>query len=193
MPESLQSIGFKLNYIVRSKYINAAILATSIQFALLVGCSNTGTAELSLFSCLEGRIHQKVINDTSSVWKKVAEDLHKEPHTYSFDPKHYNYNEQYYWGQNVDTTLWLILPGDTVVRFEHLHMDSAFERFYGSWYDGDSIKWYSISHSMRNLALQRIRKIQSNYHDSIYPEGFIGNIYANDSCTPKFPRRQTIH
>lgn len=171
-------------YNERNKAIKINILALATMSILFVGCQKEGVAEIQLESCIEGRLHHKFFTDTSFVWKQIVDDARNEPESFPLDPKYQNQKDQYYWGSNSDTTIWIEISKDSQMTFRHIQMDSVFERFYGSSYNENKILTYSISHSMRRSALDRIREIQSEYGDSVYPKNYPGNIYANDSCSP---------
>lgn len=167
------------------KTITKHTLAVVTMSILFVGCEKKGIAEFQLESCIGGEIHYKKIKDTSYVWKRIADDARIEFAKLPIDPKYENIKEYYYWGQNSDTTLWIEFSEDSLMMFRHVHMDSVFERFYGSWFYKDKTLRYSISQSMRRLAMERIRDVQEEYQDSFYPK-HNGYIIANDSCNPDF-------
>lgn len=160
---------------------NASCLILAPIIVLFTSCKKKEAAEFYIQSCVDGRIHYKNATDTSEIWTIIKADLRIEPNIDPFGAKIRNSSESYYWGSNSDTLFRLEIGKDSIVEFQHIHMDSAFDRFYGlSINDGKSTR-YSISHSMRKSALERIREVQNQYPDSAYRQGHIVNVYA-DPC-----------
>jgi hypothetical protein len=151
----------------------------SIFGIIIFGCKQKGVAQFDISSCKDGLIHYKTVVDTSYFWRNLISDIRIEPANQN--PFHYiNHPDLYYWGSLSDTTLWVEFTPDSVVEFDHLHLDSAFERFYAHGFYKNQIITYSISQKMRKLAMIHIREIQQSAPDStrkFEPEKYLYSEY----------------